>query len=42
LQHLPRAARHLAANLADPDLAGIKMWYERAVPQPIEGVAANI
>jgi aminoglycoside/choline kinase family phosphotransferase len=42
LQHLPRAARHLAANLADPDLAGIKVWYERAVPQPIEGVAANI
>ncbi len=32
LRHLPRAARHLAANLADPHLAELKAWYAREVP----------
>ena len=40
LQHMPRMARYLAANLADPDLAKLKSWYEREVPQELEGIAA--
>jgi tRNA threonylcarbamoyl adenosine modification protein YjeE len=42
LQHLPRIARYLAANLADPHLAELKVWYEREVPQDMEGLAARI
>ncbi|WP_088342831.1 MULTISPECIES: tRNA (adenosine(37)-N6)-threonylcarbamoyltransferase complex ATPase subunit type 1 TsaE [Rhodomicrobium] len=32
LRHLPRAARRLAANLADRHLAKLRLWYEREVP----------
>lgn len=32
LQHLPRAARRLAANLADRHLAKLRLWYERELP----------
>ncbi|MGB0085669.1 MAG: tRNA (adenosine(37)-N6)-threonylcarbamoyltransferase complex ATPase subunit type 1 TsaE, partial [Rhodomicrobiaceae bacterium] len=42
LQHMPRVARYLAANLADPDLAKLKSWYEREVPQELEGIAARL
>ncbi len=42
LQHLPRIARYLAANLTDPHLKDLKLWYEREVPQDIEGVVALI
>lgn len=42
LQHMPRIARYLAANLTDPHLKRLKLWYEREVPQDIEGIAVQI
>jgi tRNA threonylcarbamoyl adenosine modification protein YjeE len=41
LQHMPRIARYLAANLTEPHLKSLKLWYQREIPQEIEGIAAQ-
>ncbi len=42
LRHMPRIARYLAANLADPALARLKRWYDRELPGEFEGLAAQV
>lgn len=42
LQHFPRAARYLAENLNDPDLARLKSWYERELPGDVASLAAKL
>jgi tRNA threonylcarbamoyl adenosine modification protein YjeE len=42
LRHLPRVARYLSENLNDPDLAGLKSWYERELPGDIASLAAKL
>jgi tRNA threonylcarbamoyl adenosine modification protein YjeE len=42
LQHLPRIARYFEANIADPDLAALKAWYDREVPRDIARIVAGI
>ena len=32
LNHIPRVSRYLKRNLAHPDLAVLKSWYERNLP----------
>ncbi len=32
LKHMPRVSRYLARNLQHPDLAQLKMWYQRHFP----------
>lgn len=41
LQHMPRIARYLRADLAHPALADLRGWYERALPEHIEELAAR-
>lgn len=41
LQHMPRVARHLAADLAHPALAGLKAWYDRELPGDIASLTAR-
>jgi hypothetical protein len=41
LQHMPRVARYLAADLTHPDLAALKAWYDRELPGDIAGLAAR-
>ncbi len=42
LQHLPRVARYLTANLQDPGLARLKSWYERELPGDMASLAARL
>ena len=42
LRHMPRIARYLTANLADPALARLKAWYDRELPGDIEGLTARV
>ncbi len=42
LRHMPRIARYLTANLADPALARLKRWYDRELPEDGEGMAARV
>jgi tRNA threonylcarbamoyl adenosine modification protein YjeE len=42
LQHLPRIARYLEANIGDPHLAAIKSWYDREVPRDLHRIVASI
>ena len=32
LNHIPRVSRYLQRNLAHPDLAALKTWYDRNLP----------
>jgi hypothetical protein len=41
LQHMPRIARYLRADLAYPALAGLRAWYDRELPENIEELAAK-
>jgi tRNA threonylcarbamoyl adenosine modification protein YjeE len=41
LQHMPRVARYLTADLQHLDLADLKSWYERELPGDIAGLAAR-
>jgi aminoglycoside/choline kinase family phosphotransferase len=42
IQHMPRIARYLAADLADPALAGLRAWYERELPGDIATMTSRI
>jgi tRNA threonylcarbamoyl adenosine modification protein YjeE len=41
LQHMPRVARYLTADLQHLDLAGLKSWYERELQGDIAGMTAR-
>ncbi len=37
LKHMPRVSRYLLRNLQHPDLAGLRMWYEKHFPSLWDG-----
>jgi len=39
LRHVPRLWRYLERDLAHPDLAGLKQWYDRCFPAEARGHA---
>jgi len=41
LTHAPRIWGYLERNLAHPDLAGLRAWYDRVVPTELRGRLAN-
>jgi len=41
LQHMPRVARYLASDLAHPDLAELKSWYDGELPGDIASLTAR-
>jgi aminoglycoside/choline kinase family phosphotransferase len=42
IQHMPRIARYLTANLANPALARLRAWYERELPGDIATLTDRI
>ncbi|MEJ2117343.1 MAG: phosphotransferase [Alphaproteobacteria bacterium] len=42
IRHIPRIARYLAANLADPALARLQAWYERELPSDIAALTSRL
>ncbi len=42
LRHIPRIARYLEGNLADPHLKALKSWYEQAIPRDIDVLLPRI
>jgi aminoglycoside/choline kinase family phosphotransferase len=42
IRHMPRIARYLAANLADPALSSLRAWYERELPGDVAILTSRI